>query len=127
MLHSFVAPGSPASVRGCPDGFVATGSTSTTIRPTPPHQTHRARPQPGGFALHEAPQRRVTGVSNPHVVQFPPASHVQVDETSRDRTTRPTPRATGRENFAPMRPRLIAPHEDISAIKQNQKNQTATN
>ncbi|EFF78727.1 hypothetical protein HMPREF0970_02370 [Schaalia odontolytica F0309] len=61
------------------------------------------------------------------MLQFPPTSHVQAAETSRDRTTRPTPRATGRENFAPMRPRLIAPHEDISAIKQNQKNQTATN
>ena len=26
----------------------------------------------GGFALHEAFLRRVAGVSNPHVVQFPP-------------------------------------------------------
>ena len=57
----------------------------------------------------------------------PPDIHIQVDETSRDRTTRPTPRATGHENFAPTRPHLIAPHENISAIKQNQKNQTAAN
>lgn len=27
--------------------------------------------RPGGFALHEAFQRRVAGVSNLHVVQFP--------------------------------------------------------
>ena len=26
----------------------------------------------GGFALHEAVRRRVAGVSDPHVVQFPP-------------------------------------------------------
>ena len=100
------------------------------VHDNPPHTAPpdpSGPPATGGFALHEAPQRRVTGVSNPHVVQFPPASHVQVDETSRDRTTRPTPRATGHENFAPTRPHLIAPHENISAIKQNQKNQTATN
>ena len=47
------------------------------MRPTAPNTTSPGHAH-GGFALHEAFQRCVAGVSNLHVVQFPPpASHVQ--------------------------------------------------
>ena len=59
------------------------------MRPTTPNTTSPGHAH-GGFALHEAFQRRVAGVSNLHVVQFPPASHVQVVETSCN--TQPGPR-----------------------------------
>ena len=56
----------------------------------------RATPTPrrptGGFAPLDASLRRVAGVSNRLVVQFPPCSHIRSVETSCNRPTRPTPR-----------------------------------
>ena len=80
-------------MRGCPDGFSETVSTPNhhprAPQPHPatihgPHTTLQSDSR-GGFALHEGPQRRVTGMSNPHVVQFPPRDHPKTTRTRRNR------------------------------------------
>jgi len=62
------------------------------------------------------------------MLQFPPAFHIRAAETGCN--TQPGPhlvqRARERHTHGPC-PHLIAPYEDASAIKHNQKIQTATN
>ena len=71
----------------------------------------------GGFALHEAFQRRVAGVSNLHVVQFPLPPTPR--PLKRATTARPSPRlaqgARERRTHAP------APHRTTRGHLNNQK------
>lgn len=69
----------------------------------------------GGLAALEVPSRRVAGVSNLHVVQFPPAFHIRAVETSCN--TQPGPRLVTPHKKA--RP-IPAPHRTARGRLSNQ-------